>query len=126
MGCYRRSNRAFLFGGDSNGVFTSRVYQNEQYAIYDYSNYGPTFGYGHDLYIVNNAHSSTSSYTNLGRTYQPPNGYSYGQSNTKALLAGSYNFKPSNIEVFYRKRNDGECALLVLMAFSLSNCPNNL
>ena len=45
--------------------------------------------------------SSTSSYTNFGYVYRPPSGYSYGSSNTKALLAGSYTFTPSEVEVFY-------------------------
>ena len=114
---YRRSNKAFLFGGDSNGVFTSRVYQNEHNAMYDSSAYGPTFGGGHDLYIANNADHSTSSHTNLGHTYQPPTGYSHGNSDTQALLAGSHSFRPSNVEVFYRRRDDGECLLVYLEYF---------
>jgi len=42
----------------------------ENYSIYRTSGYGPTFGAGHDLFIVNNALSSTSSYTNGGNTYE--------------------------------------------------------
>jgi len=42
----------------------------ENYSIYRHSGYGPTFGAGHDLYIVNNARSSTGSYTNGGNTYE--------------------------------------------------------
>jgi len=42
----------------------------ETYSMYGNSGYGPTFGGGHDLYIVNNALSSTSSYTNGGHSYQ--------------------------------------------------------
>jgi len=41
----------------------------ESYSIYRNSAYGPTFGGGHDLYIVSNALSSTSSYTNGGHSY---------------------------------------------------------
>jgi len=42
----------------------------ENYAMYRHSGYGPTFGGGHDLHIVSNALSSTSSYTNGGNTYE--------------------------------------------------------
>ena len=79
------------------------MYRNSGNAIYTNNGYGPTFGGGHDLKIVNNAHISTSSYSNLGHTYRPPSGYGYNQANTKALLAGSYNFKPSEIEVYYSR-----------------------
>jgi len=41
----------------------------ESNSIYRHSGYGPTFG-GHDLYIANNALSSTSSYSNGGHTYE--------------------------------------------------------
>jgi len=42
----------------------------ESYSMYRHSSYGPTFGAGHDLYIVSNALSSTSSYTNGGHSYE--------------------------------------------------------
>ena len=77
------------------------MYRYSQYAIYTDYGYGPTFGGGHDIYIANNAHSNTNSYTNFGFTYQPPSGYSYSSSNTQALLAGSYSFTVSEVEVFY-------------------------
>jgi len=57
-------------------------------AIYAYSSYGPTFGDGHDLYIVNNALSSSNSHTKGNTAYQFP-----GTSVTYALSDGTYNFK---------------------------------
>jgi hypothetical protein len=57
--------------------------------MYDNSNYGPTFGGGHDLYIPNSSNSN-SGYTNPF-SYDLP-------SNTS--LVGSYNFTTSEIEVF--------------------------
>ena len=66
--------------------------------------YGPTFGGGHDIYISSNASSNTNSYSNLGYTYSPPRGYSYGSSFAQTFLAGSYGsygFKPDEIETFY-------------------------
>ena len=60
-----------------------------------------SFGYGHDLVISHNANTNQRSYSNLGNTYQPPPGYQPGTPQTKALLAGSEKFKPSEIEVFH-------------------------
>ena len=70
-------------------------------AIYNNFVYGPTFGYGHDFYISDNANSTSVSYTSLGYTYKLPAGYTRGTANTRALLAGSNHFTPSEVEVFY-------------------------
>jgi hypothetical protein len=75
--------------------------ENEVWAIYRGSGFGPTFGGGHDLYIDGNAGSNTDSYTRFGRAYQPPPGYNFGESNTRSLLPGSFYFTPSQIEVLY-------------------------
>ena len=60
-----------------------------KYAMYRHSSYGPTFGHGHDLYIVSNALSSTSSYTNGGSSYEFPGSPNYqlndGVKNFKVL-----------------------------------------
>jgi len=65
---------------------------------YSCYSYGPTFGGGHDFYIAN---SRSGSYSNLGYTYNPPTGHSYGSSFTQSFLAGTYNFLPDEVEVFY-------------------------
>ena len=71
-------------------------------AIYRYNSYGPCFGGGgYDLFITNDARSTTYSYTDLGYIYPPPPGYTRGEPNTKSLLAGSQYFTPSEVEVFY-------------------------
>ena len=67
------------------------------YAIYRYSSYGPTFGGGHDIYIANNANSNTNSYTNFGTYYSVPSGV----KDKRTILAGTYNFTPDEVEVFY-------------------------
>lgn len=72
-------------------------------AIHCEHTYGPVFGgggVGHDLSICPNANKKKSSASNLGNTYQPPPAYEPGTPQTKALLAGSYEFTPSEIEVF--------------------------
>lgn len=86
---------------DNLKPFKSPVYRNSHNAIYQNPGYGPTFGGGHDLYIRDNAHSSSGSYSNFGHTYQPPSGYAYNTAKVKALLAGNYNFLPTEVEVFY-------------------------
>ena len=53
-----------------------------------------TYGSGHDLYIADQANVNTSSYSNLGNIYELP----AGKDNT--WLAGSYQFKVLEIEVF--------------------------
>ena len=101
---YKSSSNAFIFSLRNKynvKPFKADIYRNNQYAIYTKPSHGPTFGNGHDIFITTNAGSSTSSYTDFGYTYRPPSGYSYGSINTKALLAGSYHFTPSEIEVFY-------------------------
>ena len=96
------SNYIFSLRNKNNlSPFRSAVYRNSQYAIYTNPGYGPTFGYGFDLYIANNADKNKNSYANLGYTYRPPSGYSYSSSNTRALLAGSKNFTPTEVEVYY-------------------------
>ena len=66
--------------------------------IYTAVTRGTNFGGGHDIYIPKNAKTSTG-YTNFGHTYRPPSGYSYGNSNTQALLAGSYSFYPTELKL---------------------------
>ena len=100
---YKSSSSNYLFSlrnKDNLSPFRSPVYQNQNRAIYTGADYGPTFG-GHDLYISNNADRNTASHTYLGHTYRPPSGYNFASSNTKALLAGSYQFTPTEVEVYY-------------------------
>lgn len=68
------------------------------YSYYDYSSYGPTFGGGHDLYICDASNVTRSSYSNLGHSFSLP-GYTYGSTQIKDFLAGSYNFTTLEIEV---------------------------
>ena len=75
--------------------------KSHQYAILSCPSYGPIFGAGHDLLISNDSHTNQHSHTDFGDTYQPPPGYVYGTPQTKSLLAGSYQFTPTEIEVFF-------------------------
>ncbi len=71
--------------------------QNNGYAIYASSSYGPVFGGGWDLAIYDNAASSTNSHTYFVSSYQAPSGV----SDRTTILAGTYNFSPTEVEVFY-------------------------
>ena len=66
--------------------------------IYCNSGYGPSFGAGHDLHIANGANANSSSYSNLGNTYQCP-----ANANSSTFLAGQKNFSVNEAEVFVFK-----------------------
>ena len=103
-GSYRSSSSNYIFSFRNKynlSPFRSPIYRYSYYAIYTNPGYGPTFGGGHDIYIANNANSNKNSYSNFCHTYRAPSGYNYGSSNTQALLAGSYKFTPSEVEVYY-------------------------
>ncbi|XP_028392016.1 uncharacterized protein LOC114516676 [Dendronephthya gigantea] len=101
---YCHSNQSFLFSVKNKEklhpmkcpIINGQSYQ----AIYREPFSGASFGNGYDLFISSNANRNQDSYSNLGYTYQPPPGYKPGTPQTRALLAGSYYFKPSEIEVF--------------------------
>jgi len=98
-GGYSVTSNAFIFSlrnKEGLGPFKSMV-RKPTYAIYRSSGYGPTFGYGHDIYIADNANSNTNSYTNFGNSYSVPSGV----QDSTIILAGTYNFTPDEMEVFY-------------------------
>lgn len=103
-GSYTDSTHSFLFSFKNRyGLDPFKLHiKYSEHAIYGNNGYGPTFGGGHDIYIADNAGSNTNSYTNLGHNYVQLAGYKYGDSSTKNLLAGSYNFQPHEVEVFYQ------------------------
>ena len=101
---YTDSTYSFIFSFKNRyGLEPFSLYvKKSDDAIYGNSGYGPTFGGGHDIYIADDAASNTNSYTNLGHSYVQLAGYKYGASDTRSLLAGSYNFQPQEVEVFYQ------------------------
>ena len=86
-GSYYAASTSFLFRLRPSMRHYTVKKGRESYSMYRNSGYGPTFGGGHDLYIVSNALSSTSSYTNGGHSYDFP-GYPNYQLND-----GVKNFK---------------------------------
>ena len=101
------SSKAFLFSlVNKPGWAPVKLPQTGQYSsgrhsMYSCSSYGPAFGGGYDIKIASYASSNTNSYSNLGYTYSPPSGHSYGSSFARSFLAGRSNFKPDEVEVFY-------------------------
>ena len=71
----------------------SLITGKEENGIYCASYYGPVFGGGFDLYILNNAYTSSSGGV-LGNTYQLPP----GQQST--FFTGAHNFPVTDYEVF--------------------------
>ena len=64
-------------------------------AIYRLSGFGPVFGI--DIYIDNNANSNSLSLARLGRAYPAP----AAVQDRYTILAGTENFSPDEVEVFY-------------------------
>ncbi len=73
-----------------------------QHAVYCNPGYSATFGGGHDIFIANNANTNTASYSNIGHSYKHPQ-FTSGSNEAKTFLAGTYNFTPTEIEVFMKE-----------------------
>ena len=95
---YVRCSQAFLFSMvNPSGLGPTKlplIPGKEQNGIYCFYTVGPVFGGGVDLCIYENANTNTSSYSNLGKTYQRPP----GQQST--FFTGGKNFTVTDYEVF--------------------------
>lgn len=92
-GNYKQDNNAFIFSlTDGKGRKPTKLRQlgrnGNIYSIYCNVSYGPTWGGGHDLYI--NLDSPTSSYSNLGHSYDIPSGFVQSNNSSGTYLVGSY------------------------------------
>ena len=97
-GYYTKAPDSFLFSiVNPSGLSPTKMPLKpgeEKYAIYCHSHYGPIFGRGHDLVIVNEPNSN-KCWTNLNNSYQSP----FGQTGTTFLTGNEY-FTISEMEVF--------------------------
>jgi hypothetical protein len=100
-GLYKPDNNAFLFSLRNNLNKPMVMKIKHQNAIYANPSYGPAFGNGHDFIISDQSNSNAISYSNLGNSYQFDL-YAYGSAAAKSFLAGSYNFRVDEVEVFVR------------------------
>ena len=105
---YQYDSKAFLFSLVNKPRWAPvKLSQAGKYSSYrsystnSYKSFGPLFGGGHDIYISNYASSNSNSFSNLGDTYSPPSGYSYGSTFARTFLAGTYKFTPDEVETFY-------------------------
>lgn len=90
---YKNDDNSFIFSLINNlGKPVIFGIKDNSYAICALENYGPTFGYGHDIYISDSSNTNTNSYSNLGGSYE--------NSLQNFYLAGTRNFRVAEIEVF--------------------------
>jgi len=94
-----KSRLTFLFTlTNPHGIVPTKYILKDdriKYAIYCQTNYGPTFGGGHDLYISDNANISVNNYTKLNHTFKDTT----GKGNT--TFTGQYNgWEVADLEVF--------------------------
>ena len=99
---YKKDSEAFIFSFRNNLNKPIKIKCKNTNSIFAYPSYGPTFGSGHDFYIASNSNQNTESTSNLGFSY-PTDLIFGGSDSAKAFLAGSYNFKVNEIEVFAKK-----------------------
>lgn len=88
----------FSFINKENNPFKVPVFYGIR-AILSGSNYGPTFGGGNDIYINSGSDTNRESYSDFGHTYKHPD-YAYQTERAQSILAGSYEYKTLEIEVF--------------------------
>jgi hypothetical protein len=91
------SGGSFLFSvkNPHNRDFGRIELAHPTYAIYSKSSYGPTFGYGHDIYIANHCNANSQSSTNVGYGYMNNTGINQYQ-----VFTGTQHFTVKEIEVF--------------------------
>ena len=94
---------AFIFSlrnKEGLGPFKSMV-ANPSKAIFRYPVLLSAFGNGHDLVIGDNANTNSNSYTDFGQKgdYSVPSGV----QDPYTILAGTNQFTPDEMEVFYLK-----------------------
>ena len=100
-GSYKYCAESFLFSlVNPSGSEPTKMPLTGNYnknGIHCRSEYGPTFGGNHDLYIATGANANSNSYSILGYTYKCP-----GNGNS-SFLVGQRNFSVNEVEVFVFK-----------------------
>ena len=102
------AGQSFIFSlsnKDSLPPFKSNLRRNKT-PIVKCSRHGVIFGQGgdgsgRDISISNNANRNITSFSDFGHAYTLPEGYIARSYEARCLLAGSFNFTPTEVEVFY-------------------------
>jgi hypothetical protein len=91
------SQQSFLFSvkHPHNSESKSFPLVNSTHTIYCGSSYGPVFGGGNDIHVVDRCNENTKSYTNLGTSYRNDTGL-----NGTEVFTGEQYFQVKEIEVF--------------------------
>jgi hypothetical protein len=91
------SGKGFLFTLKNAGNIPPRKFAltKQANAIYCRSDYGPTFGGGHDIHVVDGCNGNAKSYTNFAYSYMNDTG-----RDGKQVLIGESNFTVEELEVF--------------------------
>jgi len=99
-GSYKTDNSAFLFSlTNTRNTPLKLEVEEAQNAVKHVSDYGPTFGGGHDLTVRSLSNTNRESYMKFG-FYEFPNGMS-GAQGGKFIVGGSdHKFQSVEIEVF--------------------------
>ena len=100
-GSYEYDSKAFIFSlvNKENRPLLFEQTSNDGSSIGSFKIYGPIFGIGNDIIIYDSSNMNTASISSLGKTYIHPE-YPYGSVRARTILAGSFNFKVQEIEVF--------------------------
>ncbi|CAF1288690.1 unnamed protein product [Rotaria sp. Silwood1] len=97
-GSYKNDSTAFLFTliNPYNIAPTKYLINPTQagHAVYHHNSYGPTFGSGHDIYVVNGSNGNNSNATGF------PSAYIDTTGRASCTFTGGQNFTVSDIEVF--------------------------
>lgn len=98
---YLRDENAFIFSLRNKDMNPFRTWSSEESAeaICCHPSYGPTFGYSGDLFISTNSNINSNSYTDFGCSFKHGS-YLTGSVEAATILAGSFNFQITEIEVF--------------------------
>ncbi|KAJ5077806.1 pep-cterm sorting domain-containing protein [Anaeramoeba ignava] len=86
-------SNAFIFSlrNDKGDRIPAKFTYKQSHAIYSGLSYGPMFGdgtYGNDFWLSSNLQPG---YSNIGYSYNLPNGITYNTNEGKSYLAGSFN-----------------------------------
>ena len=103
-GKYFKTEKSFLFSITKKKKLN--CIENEKSIYYDkntlciFGKYNFPFSKSWDLAILENCDQNEESYSNLGSSYEIPEGMIYRSDESKCFLAGSFGFRVEEIEVY--------------------------
>ena len=101
-GKYKADPNSFIFSLINKKNKPIKMKLSRSYGIFCHSNYGPTFGGGHDLSIADKSNANLDSYSFLGISYIHED-FNEGSNEAQSFLAGSIQFKVLEIEVYTKQ-----------------------